>query len=239
MNNNGLPRLLNFSPEGRLYQIEYALDAIKFGSNTIGIKNNSGALILTEKPQESTLTENNGVSKLIALNHFLGCGISGLTSDARFLIEKTFLYLENNNFIFNSLPSTENCARKIRDLISFSSFGDKEDFVTSRPFGIAFLVIGVDFSGINLFSVDPSGEYLSQDICALGGASKEAIFTAREGYRKKMSFEETQILAQKIFKSILKKDFDEIKLEMGTIDRNKKRFLVIQDHELRQIFHKN
>mmetsp|Transcript_19189 Transcript_19189/g.46732 ORF Transcript_19189/g.46732 Transcript_19189/m.46732 type:complete len:149 (+) Transcript_19189:78-524(+) len=147
MGKNITPRLLNFSPEGRLYQIEYALDAVKFGSNTIGIKNNSGALILTEKSKESNLTENNDVSKLIALNSFLGCGISGLTSDARFLIEKTFVYLENQYFIFNSLPSTENCVRKIRDLISFSSYGENQDFVTSRPFGIAFFGYWFRFIG--------------------------------------------------------------------------------------------
>mmetsp|Transcript_25127 Transcript_25127/g.63721 ORF Transcript_25127/g.63721 Transcript_25127/m.63721 type:complete len:240 (-) Transcript_25127:1542-2261(-) len=235
---NDVPRLLNFSPEGRLYQIEYALDAIKFGSNTIGIKNNSGALILTEKSQESNLTEKSEVSKLIILNSFLGCGISGLTSDARFLIEKTFVYLENNYFIFNSLPSTENCVKKIRDLISFSSFGENKDFVTSRPFGIAFLVIGFDFSGINLFSVGPSGEYNSKNICALGGACKEAIYTITEGYRKKMTSIETKLLAKKTLKSILKKDFDEIRLEMGFIETKKKEFIIVSNEEIRDNFEK-
>mmetsp|Transcript_19486 Transcript_19486/g.37906 ORF Transcript_19486/g.37906 Transcript_19486/m.37906 type:complete len:117 (-) Transcript_19486:44-394(-) len=98
---------------------------------------------------------------------------------------------------------------------------------------LLFLIIGYDNSGINLFSVDPSGEYSLQNICALGGAQKEAIFTIKEGYRKKMTPDETILLAKKTLRSILKKEFDEICIEMGFIDSKKKEFLIKSNKKIK------
>ena len=218
-------RLLNFSPDGRLYQIEYSLDAIKFGSNSIGIKNNYGALILVENSKESELIENKSFSKIITFNKKLGCSVSGLTSDARFLIDKTFNYIENNFFIFNSVPNVENCAKKIRDLISFSSFPENGNFISSRPFGLAFMIVGLDCTEVKLFLVDPSGEYNSQNICALGGGHRESLFILNEGYRKKMPLIETQQFALKVLRAVLRQNIEKSEIEMGSMEKLQRTFL--------------
>jgi 20S proteasome subunit alpha 5 len=220
-------RLLNFSPDGRLFQIEYSLEAIKLGTNVIGIKNKSGGILLSEKKEEERLKQNRNVSKIITFNENIRIAISGLTSDARFLIEKILVFLENNLFVFNYIPSLENCAKKIRDFILFSHNEENKNWHGNRPFGIAFLIMGIYFSEINLFQINPMGESIPEKIAALGIGHKDAIFIIKEGYRKKMSTESIRILAFKTLKTVLKKEENKIKWEFVLLERKKKIFRTI------------
>ena len=239
MSNNRASYFLNFSPNGCLQQTEFSMDAVKFGANIIGIKNNSGGFLFIEKCTESKIAEYQGCSKIDMFSKYSCCAISGLTADARFLFEKTlvfiqnnlfmfncFVFIQNNLFMFNCLPGTEKCAKKIRDFISFSSFEDSKEFVSSRPFGVAFILMGRDLSGLSLFQVDPSGEYSSTEHCSLGGGSIESDFLIEEGHRKKMSFFDTKNFATKIFKSILKKEMEKSKIEFAFLENKKSKILL-------------
>ena len=180
-------RYINFSPEGRLFQIEYCLEAVKLGTTIIGIKNKRSAILIAENNKEKALKEEKDLSKIIVFNEKIGIAISGLTSDARFLIEKTLIFLENNFFIFNSTPSIENCANKIRNFIIFPHFEENKNSYGNRPFAIAFLMTGIDFSTINLYHIKTTGESIVEEICSLGRGYKDANFIVIEGFRKKMS----------------------------------------------------
>jgi len=226
MSNNRASYFLNFSPNGCLQQTEFSMDAVKFGANIIGIKNNSGGFLFIEKCTESRIAEYQGCSKIDLFSKYSCCAISGLTADARFLFEKTLVYIQNNLFMFNCLPGTEKCAKKIRDFISFSSFEDNREFVSSRPFGVAFILMGRDLSGLSLFQIDPSGEYSSTEHCSLGGGSIESDFLIEEGHRRKMSFFDTKNFATKIFNSILKKEMEKSKIEFAFLENKKSKILL-------------
>ena len=71
-----------FSPEGRLFQVEYAIEAIKLGTTAIGIKTNFGVVLAVEKRITSTLMESSSVEKLMEIDRNIGCAMSGLTADA-------------------------------------------------------------------------------------------------------------------------------------------------------------
>lgn len=228
----------NFSPDGRLLQIEYAIEAVRLGSTIIGVKNDSCAVLVLEKRRENNLIDEYGVQKLIRFQPKIGCGISGLTSDARFLIEKARIFLENHVFNFYKTPSVEGCAKKIRELISSAFSGQKEEFGVSRPPGAAFLLCGLDSKGIHLFQIDPTGDSTSQEIAALGGGFKESIFVIREGYRKNMSTEETKKLAIKALRVIMEKNVDERNFELGVIDSQKKEFSIEDSKQLIKILKK-
>merc|ERR1711871_704331 len=77
-----------FSPEGRLFQVEYAIEAIKLGSTAIGIQTSEGVVLAVEKRLTSTLLEPNSVEKIMEIDQHLGCAMSGLMADARTLVEK-------------------------------------------------------------------------------------------------------------------------------------------------------
>ena len=76
-----------FSPEGRLFQVEYSLEAIKLGSTAIGIQTSEGVVLGVEKRVTSTLLETSSVEKIVEIDKHIGCAISGLQADSRTLIE--------------------------------------------------------------------------------------------------------------------------------------------------------
>ncbi len=227
--------MVNFSPDGRLLQTEYAIEAVQLGSTIIGIKNNSCVVLVLEKRKESKLIDDYGFQKLIRFEEKIGCGISGLTSDARFLIEKVRNYLEINIFKTNKTPSIENSANKIREFIS-SAFSEKEEeFSVSRPPGVAFLLCGSDSKGIHLFQIDPTCDSVPQEFAALGGGFKESIFVIREAFRKKMSSEETKKLGIKVLRVIMERKVNEKNLELGFLDFQEKKFSIETPKKLKKI----
>lgn len=215
------PYFFNFSPDGSLAQTEFSIDSTKMGATILGLKNKAGIFLFVEKSFDSKLIENQEYSKIETLNKNFYCAISGLTSDARFLFEKTLIYIQNNFFIFNTFPSLENCAKKIRDFISFSFFEKRKEFVTSRPFGIGFILMGRDSSGLNLFLVDPTGEYYDEKICALGEGCRESNFYMKEAYRKKMSYGDSKEFVMKIFNSVLSRGKKQSKIEIVFLKEKK------------------
>ena len=76
-----------FSPEGRLFQVEYAIEAIKLGSTAVGIQTADGVVLAVEKRLTSPLLEPSSVEKIMEIDHHIGAAMSGLTADARTLIE--------------------------------------------------------------------------------------------------------------------------------------------------------
>lgn len=76
-----------FSPEGRLFQVEYAIEASKLGSTAIGLLTREGVILAVEKQITSPLMEPKSVEKIVMIDDCIGCAISGLAADARTLIE--------------------------------------------------------------------------------------------------------------------------------------------------------
>ena len=72
-----------FSPEGRLFQVEYAMEAVKLGSTAVGIRTNDGVVLAVEKRLTSPLIEPSSVEKIMEIDSFVGAAMSGLTADAR------------------------------------------------------------------------------------------------------------------------------------------------------------
>lgn len=72
-----------FSPEGRLFQVEYAIEAIKLGSTAIGIRTPEGVVMAVEKRITSSLMEPSTVEKIVEVDRHIGCATSGLMADAR------------------------------------------------------------------------------------------------------------------------------------------------------------
>jgi 20S proteasome subunit alpha 5 len=85
-----------FSPEGRLFQVEYSLEAIKLGSTAIGIQTSEGVVLGVEKRVTSTLLETSSVEKIVEIDKHIGCAISGLQADSRTLIEHARYDLETS-----------------------------------------------------------------------------------------------------------------------------------------------
>lgn len=132
-----------FSPEGRLFQVEYAIEAIKLGSTAIGIQVADGVVLAVEKRITSTLLVPTSIQKLVKIDQHIGASMSGLIADARTLIEHARVETQQHWFTYNESLGVEACVQSISDLaLDFGGSG------MARPFGVSLLVGGVDENGI-------------------------------------------------------------------------------------------
>ena len=69
-----------FSPEGRLFQVEYAIEAIKLGSTAIGIQTGEGVILAVEKRITSPLMEPTSIEKIVEIDSHIACAFSGMAS---------------------------------------------------------------------------------------------------------------------------------------------------------------
>lgn len=194
-----------FSSDGRLIQLEYASEAVKMGSMILGIKTKFCVLLFIEKKNEEPLNETIIGQKMIRFSKSLACAVSGLTSDARFLIEQIQVKLENNFFVSNETTCVENCGKIILKLASFTEDKDEQKYFKNRPLGVSFLVCGADENGFDLLQVDPIGTMKKKDFASLGSGQDESNFILGEGYRKNMSAEESINLGKKTMKILTEK----------------------------------
>jgi len=201
-----------FDPEGRLFQVEYAIEAIKLGSTAIGIQTLEGVVLAVEKRVTSPLLVTTSIKKLAQLDSHMGCAMSGLIADARTLIDHARVETQNHWFTYNEKMKTDSCVQSISDLAL--GFGEGN---MARPFGVALLVGGVDASGPILFHTDPSGIYTQYQAKAIGAGSEGAQQQLQEQYNKSMKLHEAQKLAFDILKQVMEEKINSTNVEMAVI----------------------
>ena len=152
-----------FSPDGRLYQVEYARESVKRGTTTVGLKYKDGAVLIVDKRISNKLVITDSIEKMYQIDDHIGMTTSGLVADARQLVDKARVQCQINRMTFGSPISMITLVKKMCDYKqSFTQYGG------ARPFGTALLIAGVDDEGVHLFETDPSGAYQSYQAGAIG-----------------------------------------------------------------------
>jgi len=207
-----------FSPEGRLFQVEYAIEAIKLGSTTIGICTPAGVVLGVEKRVQSPLLESSSIEKIVEIDQHLGCAMSGLTADARTMIDHARVTSQNHAFTYNEKIKVESATQAVCDLaLRFGESMENEDAMMSRPFGVALLVAGVDELGPQLFHTDPSGTFMKYEAKAIGSGSEAAQAELQDKYHKQMSLLEAQKLTLKVLKQVMEEKLDQHNVQLAQV----------------------
>jgi len=229
-----------FSPEGRLFQVEYAIEAIKLGSTAIGIQTSEGVVLAVEKRLTSPLLESSSVEKIMEIDSHIGCAMSGLVADARTMIEHARVETQNHRFNYDEPMTVEACTQAICDLAL--RFGEdrkgRSEGQMSRPFGVALLVAGVDENGPILFQTDPSGTFTQFDAKAIGAASEGAQNTLQEKYNKSMTLKEAETVALTVLKQVMEEKIDSKNVEIGAVSASTKKFRIYSKEELEAIINR-
>merc|ERR1712012_456685 len=163
-----------FSPEGGLFQVEYAIEAIKLGSTAIGLQTSEGVVLAVEKRVTSPLIEASSIEKIMEVDKHIACAMSGLIADSKTLIDKARVEAQNHWFTYNETMNIESVTQAVSNLALQFGDDDAEKGAMSRPFGVALLFAGVDEKGPRLFHMDPSGTYIKYDAKAIGSGSEGA-----------------------------------------------------------------
>ncbi|MCQ2972225.1 MAG: archaeal proteasome endopeptidase complex subunit alpha [archaeon] len=185
LQNAGYDRAITvFSPDGRLFQVEYAREAVKRGTTSIGIKCNDGVVLAVEKRTTSKLVEPTSIEKIFKIDEHIGAATSGLVADARALIERARLEAQINKITYSEPIRVENLAKKICDM--------KQLYTQNggvRPFGSALIIGGVYNDTCRLFETDPSGALIEYKATAIGSGRNEALEVFEENYVDDLSLD--------------------------------------------------
>ncbi|KAJ2354621.1 proteasome component pup2 [Coemansia sp. RSA 2618] len=207
-----------FSPEGRLFQVEYAIEAIKLGTTAIGIRTSAGVILAVEKRITSPLLVADSIEKILEIDHHIACAMSGLTADSRTMIEHARVEALNHTFSYEEPIPVESCTQAVCDLaLRFGEGAEGQESTMSRPFGVALLIAGVDERGPQLYHTDPSGTFLRYEAKAIGAGSEGAQTALQEQYHRDLSLEDAEVMALKVLKQVMEEKLSNTNVQLAKV----------------------
>ncbi|MHC1579682.1 MAG: archaeal proteasome endopeptidase complex subunit alpha [Candidatus Alkanophagales archaeon] len=218
-----------FSPDGRLFQVEYAREAVKRGTTAIGIKARDGVALLVDKRVTSRLLEASSIEKIFKIDDHIGAATSGLVADARVLIDRGRVEAQINRIVYDEPISVETLAKRICDFKqTYTQFGGV------RPFGTALLIAGV-YNGKNyLFETDPSGALLEYKATAIGSGRNTVIEIFEEKYDENMTLEEAILLGLEALYRVTEGKMDVSTIDIGVVETEKGKFRMLEAEEMKR-----
>ncbi len=222
-----------FSPDGRLYQVEYAREAINQGSTTLGLKYKDGVVLIAYKNYPSHLIEIQRMEKIFQIDDYIGCAFAGLSADAQRLVE-----LAQEEAQANKITYDENITIKILTDIICEYKHAFTQYDGIRPFGVALIIAGIDQTGKRLYSTDPSGAFLEYKAICEGAGSADVMTHLKNVYEHDLSLENAIDTGLKALQKVNKKKLNAESLEIAIIDK-KKKFYKLTNKEIKNIMKKN
>ncbi|WP_436343516.1 archaeal proteasome endopeptidase complex subunit alpha [Natronorubrum sp. FCH18a] len=166
-----------FSPDGRLYQVEYAREAVKRGTASIGVRTKDGVVLAVDKRVPSPLLEDSSVEKIHKADNHVGIASAGHVADARQLIDFARRQTQVNQLRYGEPIGVETLTKEVTDHIQqYTQVGG------ARPFGVALIVGGIDNGEPRLFETDPSGTPYEWKALAVGSDRGELQEYLEENY---------------------------------------------------------
>ena len=212
-----------FSPDGRLYQVEYARESVKRGTTTVGLVYKGGVVLIVDKRVQSKLVITDSIEKMYQIDNHIGITTSGLVADARQLVDRARVQCQVNRMTYGAQIPVSTLVKKMCDYKqSFTQYGG------ARPFGTALLIAGFDDEGIHLFETDPSGAYQSYHAGAIGRGRSTAIDYFEEKWKPGMTQNAAIKLGLEALKESLEDDLNRDTVEIASVDKDGYRKM---DHE--------
>jgi proteasome alpha subunit len=201
-----------FSPDGRLYQVEYAREAVKRGTTAVGIKAKDGVVLIVDKRVSSKLLEASSIEKIFKIDEHIGVASSGLVGDARALVDRARVECQINRVSYDEPIEVEALSKKICDhMQSLTQYGG------IRPYGTALLIAGVSDGEVRLFETDPSGTLLEYKATGIGIGRPAAMKVFEEEYTSEIEIKDAIPLGLKALHSATEGKFDVDQVEIGVI----------------------
>jgi proteasome alpha subunit len=205
-----------FSPDGRLFQVEYARETVKKGATTIGLKFKDGVVLIGCKDVPSRLVETDSMDKISEIDNHVGCAFVGLSADARHLVDYARDESQINNIWYDEQMKIQTLVTNICEYKHLFT-----QFYGVRPFGVVLFVAGIDETGINLFATDPSGAYLGYKAVCEGKNSDKIISYIDHYYKPDLTLEKAIDLGLQAIKKATKKKLDAKSIEIAAVEKNK------------------
>lgn len=178
-----------FSPDGRLYQVEYAIETVRRGTLALGIKSTDGVILAVEEKTRK-LQISNVTQKIFQIDDHIGLAAAGYIPDARTQVDHARFFAQSNRLIYDEVVDVEGVAKNLADMAQ-----QYTQYAGARPFGVALIIAGVDKNGVGLYLTDPSGTYIGYDAVAIGAGSEQVTEHLEKTYQNDIDLNKACVLA--------------------------------------------
>ena len=202
-----------FSPQGRLYQVEYAREAVKKGTVSLGIVFKDGVLLAADKNVNEELMVPHSVEKLFQIDEHMGAATSGLVADGRRIIDRARVIAQSHRITYDEPIGVSTLTKEICDYKQLHT-----QVAGVRPFGTALLLAGVDNGKPQLFETDPSGSFWEYNATAIGEGIEKVKEIFEKGYKDGMDLDQAVELGLKALYTGTQERFNEQSIEVAYID---------------------
>ncbi len=215
-----------FSPDGRLYQVEYAIETVRRGTIAVGIKSKDGIVIaVEEKPRKLQIAHTS--QKIFQIDDHIGVAAAGYIPDARNQVDNARFFSQSNKLIYDESVSIEAVAKHLADQCQQFT-----QYAGVRPFGVALIIGGVVNNICSLYLTDPSGTYIPYNAIAIGAGSEKVIEFFEKKYTSEIKLEDASILAISAI-YLASEDKEKAKyIKMSKISINTRTFEDISDEQI-------
>ena len=218
-----------FSPDGRLYQVEYAIETVKRGTIAIGIKTKDGIIFAAdERPRKLQIVDS--PQKLFKIDQHIGVAAAGYIPDARGQVSDARFFSQSSKLVYDEPVDVETVTKHIADQCQ-----QYPQYAGARPIGVALIIGGIDKNGNSLFLTDPSGTYVPYNAIAIGADSDKVTEFLKKNYKEEMNLDESKELAIASI-NITNDDSKDIEhIKISQIKSDTKQFEVINKNEIEKL----
>ncbi len=216
-----------YSPDGRIYQVEYAIETVKRGTLALGITTKEGVIMaVEEKPR--ALQTSNVTQKIFQVDFHIGVAAAGYIPDARIQVDSARLFSQGNKMTYDEAVEVGTVAKHLADQShQFTQYSGV------RPNGVSLIIAGIDQKGESIYVTDPSGTYIQYAAIAIGAGSDDVNTFLEKNYNSDMSLEDAAALA---IAAINLKEEDKEKVghvKMAKVSSKDKTFEKISESDLK------
>ncbi len=203
-----------FSPDGRLFQVQYAMEAVKRGATVIGIVAKNTVVMAADKRAVGQLMVPASIEKIYKVDEHVAIATSGLVADGRKIVDEARVESQRNKIVYGEPIDVTTVVRYVCDMSQlFTQYGGL------RPFGVSLLIGGVNGGKPRLFETDPSGTPTEWKAASLGEGRAEIMEILEKEYRDGMSTEEAMALVLRALSKSMKKKPEAERIEVCVVSK--------------------
>ena len=218
-----------YSPDGRIYQVEYAIETVKRGALAVGVCTREGVVIaVEEKPR--TLQTRNVTQKIFQVDKHIGVAAAGYIPDARVEVDNARFFSQGTRMTYDEPVEVATVAKHLADHAhQFTQYGGV------RPNGVSMIIGGIDQKGGSIYVIDPSGAYMQYTAVAIGAGSDDVNDFLEKNYGPDMGMEDGIQLAIGAINLKLDKKSEVAHIKMARIPDGTQEFEKMSDESLQEL----
>mmetsp|Transcript_8710 Transcript_8710/g.25089 ORF Transcript_8710/g.25089 Transcript_8710/m.25089 type:complete len:247 (-) Transcript_8710:71-811(-) len=220
-----------FSPEGRLFQVEYAFKAVKSaGFTSIAVRGKDSVCMVTQKKVPDKLIDPTSLTHMFPITKQVGMLVTGIMTDAKSLVQKARQTASEFKFKYGYEIPVDFLARRMADQAQVYT-----QHAYMRPMGVVSILCAIDEEyGPMLYKVDPAGYFVGYKATSAGTKDQEATNFLEKKLKNnpQFSFDECVQTAISALQGVLSEDFKASEIEVAVVSDDNRSFRVLTNEQV-------